>query len=222
MRCGVCAGAITIVSGSGGNPRYGCQRAWKHGPHACTNRIDIKAKLADSVLLAGLQAELLRPETLDYITGRLSAALNALADERPQTRARLQRAQDAASQRLKNLIEAVEAGAGSPTVFHAIREREAEIRALTSQLEGMSEPIEERMAVVPTWVRQQLEDAAGLIAETPERAKQEFQRLGIRFVIRPVYDEGPRPFLRAEGSGQFEHLAFSAFTPLPATGQFRR
>ena len=108
-------------------------------------------------------------------------------------------------------------------VFQAIRDREAELRVLGSQLEALAAPLEPRLAVVPTWVRQQLADAAGLIsAEAPERAKMEFRRLGIQFTIRPVYDEGPRPFLRAEGSGQFEHLAFSAFTLLPATGQSSR
>jgi site-specific DNA recombinase len=221
MQCAVCNGSISVVSGSNGNPRYGCQQAWKHGPAACTNRLDIRATLADAVLLKGLQAELLRPETLEYITEQLALALNAVASERPQARENLQRAKETAAQRLKNLVDAVEAGAGTPSVFQAIRDRETELRSLESQLEALAAPPEHRLAVVPTWVQQQLEDAAGLIAETPERAKLEFQRLGIRFTVRPVYDEGPRPFLRAEGSGQFEHLAFSALAPLPATGQFR-
>ena len=55
------------------------------------------------------------------------------------------------------------------------------------------------------------EDAAGLLSDVPERAKMEFQRLGIHFTVRPVFDEGQRPFLRAEASGNFEHFAFSRY-----------
>jgi hypothetical protein len=36
-------------------------------------------------------------------------------------------------------------------------------------------------------------------------------RLGITFTLYPVTDEGARPFLRAEGEGNFEHLAFSRY-----------
>ena len=113
------------------------------------NRPTIRVKVADAVLLAGLQAELLRPETIEYIIDQLTAALNALADQRPQARADLERAKAAAAQRVRNLIEAVEAGAGTTIVFQAIKDREAEMRALDSQLAALVEPLEHRLAVVP-------------------------------------------------------------------------
>jgi hypothetical protein len=71
---------------------------------------------------------------------------------------------------------------------------------------------------MPSWVAQQLADAAGLFAEVPERAKTEFQRLDIEFVLHPVRDKGQPPFLRAVGSGDFEHLAFSQYAAFPTTG----
>ena len=184
------------VSGGYGSPRYGCQRHSKNGASACGNRLTIRAKVADAVLLEGLQAELLRPSTVDYIAGQLTRALNEVVDQRPQRRAELQRTRETAEQKLRNLVAAVENGAGAPTVFQAIKDREVEIRVLDGQLATDDEPIAERLAVIPTWVRQQLEDAAGLLREGPERAKTEFQRLGIRFTVHPVHDEGPRPFLR--------------------------
>ena len=50
--------------------------------------------------------------------------------------------------------------------------------------------LESRLAVCPSWVRQQLEDVAGLIGDVPEHAKAEFRRLNIGFVLHPVHDEG--------------------------------
>lgn len=219
MRCGICGGAITVVSGGWGMPRYGCQRHSKNGATACTNRLSIRAKVADAVLLEGLQAELVRPDTVTYIADRLATALNELIDQRPVRQDEIERAKTTAEQKLQNLIAAVEAGAGTPTIFQAIKDREAEIHGLEAQRAALDEPLEQRLAVIPTWVRQQLEDVASLLAEVPDRAKAEFQRLGIQFTVRPVYDERPRPFLRAEGSGDFEHLAFSQYATLTTTAR---
>lgn len=49
----------------------------------------------------------------------------------------------------------------------------------------------------------------GCLEEMPDRARQEFQRLGLQFTLSPVYDvpAGERPYLRAVGEGRFEHLA---------------
>ncbi len=212
LRCGACDGAITVVTGGTGSPRYGCLRHSKNGASACGNRLTIRARIADAVLLEGLQAELLRPETVATISGKLSAALNAYIEQRPHERARLIRARADSQAKLQNLVAAVEAGAGTTTLFAAITEREAEIRTLDAQLASPEEPLTERLAVMPTWVQRQLESVSDLLREGPERAKAEFQRLSIQFKVTPVYDEGPRPFLRAEGSGHFEHLAFSQYT----------
>jgi hypothetical protein len=52
LRCGVCDGAITVVSGGNGAPRYGCLRSWKNGTDVCSNRLTIRAKAADPGLRA--------------------------------------------------------------------------------------------------------------------------------------------------------------------------
>src|SRR4029434_5380292 len=92
------------------------------------------------------------------------------------------------------------------------------IRAIDAQVSTLEEPIQHRMEVIPTWVSAQLQNAAELVGEVPERARAEFQRLGINFTIHPVHTEGT-PFLRAVGSGNFEQLAFRENTPFPTTGR---
>jgi hypothetical protein len=83
--------------------------------------------------------------------------------------------------------------------------------------EALADAGARRLAVLPTWVRQQLEDVAGLLQDAPERARNEFERLGLRFTLHPVLDgpEGVKPFLRAVGEGEFHHLSGEAF---PTTG----
>jgi hypothetical protein len=129
----------------------------------------------------------------------------------------LLQAKEAAERKLRNLIAAVEDGVQTPAVLRAIREREAEIVSLARQLAAAEEPLDNRLTVIPTWVRQQLEDAAGLLADSPTRAKAEFQRFGIKFTLHPVRNEGPRAFLRAIGEGDFERLAFREVSDFPTT-----
>jgi hypothetical protein len=59
---------------------------------------------------------------------------------------------------------------------------------------------------MPTWVRQQLEDTAGLLSDAPERAKTEFSRLGVAFTLHPLYSDATRLFLRAEGACDFAYV----------------
>ena len=79
---------------------------------------------------------------------------------------------------------------------------------------ALDQSIEHRLAVIPSWVKVQLSDAASLLREGPERAKAEFQRLGLTYTIMPVYEGPRRIFLRAEGSGEFERLAFGQYAEL--------
>lgn len=217
MRCGVCGGAVTTVTSGSGSPRYGCQTSWKNGRDACSNRLTIRAKVADPAMLAGLRAELLRPETVLHVTRALADELSRVIDQRPKLRARAEEAMREARRRLENLITAVEGGAGASSLLDAIRAREADVQRLRTELDALSEPLEHNLAVMPTWVRQQLEDLAGLLSDTPERTKAEFKRLGVSFTLHPVHEEGNRPFLRAEGTTEFAQLLSGQYSSCSTT-----
>lgn len=220
MRCGLCGGAITVVSGGSGSPRYGCQRHSKNGQTACANRLTIRATVADAALLEGLQAELLRPQTLAYVSAAVSEALNALADAKPQERVTTRQQRDTVHAKLLNLVAAVEAGGASPVLLAAVAAREAELATLEARLVTLESPdTHSPMAVIPTWVRQQLEDAVSVLSDSSERTKLQFQRLGVSFTVSPVFEPGQRPFLRAVGAGDFELLAFSHHALLTTTQQ---
>jgi DNA invertase Pin-like site-specific DNA recombinase len=224
LRCGVCGLAMTTVSGGKGSPRYGCPTSWRHGLTACTNRLTIRAKVADATLVAGLRAELLKPETLQAVTESLAAALNAVIDDRPKQREALARAIAESERKLRHLIDAIEGGSATPAILQAVSAREAELARLRAEEDGLNEPLDEKLAVIPSWVRQQLEDTASLLTDTPEKTKTAFRRMGVSFRLFPVHDEGQRPFLRAEAqtdvaraiSGQFS-VSTSALTHLVST-----
>lgn len=80
------------MSGGSGSFRYRCLRSWKNGREACANCLTIRAKVADPALLAGLRAELLRPDTVQYVTDALAREVNRIIDQRPTARGRAEEA----------------------------------------------------------------------------------------------------------------------------------
>jgi hypothetical protein len=206
MRCAACGGAITAVNSGNGSPRYGCSRSHRNGLTACPNRLTIRAKVADPLLLTGLRAELVNPATIRYVIDTLTAALNQVIDERPQRETETRAAREQAVQRLQRLVDAIEQGVSPVTLAAAIAEREAEIARLDAQLTPLGGSLHRRLAVIPAWVTHQLRDLAGLLNGTPERVKTEFRRLGLAVVLHPVHDEGQQ-FYRAIGQAALPCLA---------------
>jgi DNA invertase Pin-like site-specific DNA recombinase len=197
MKCAECHGAVVVVTGGYGSPRYGCRNSWRNGVSACGNRLTIRAKVADAHLLAGLRRELLDPAAVRYVAEALTSALNQQIDERPRLLTETRSARDQTQQRLQRLVEAIENGGAHATLLNAVREREAELTRLDKALVDLTEPIQERLTVIPTWVRQQLDELERLLSETPERTKAEFQRLGLRVTMAPIREAEARPFYRA-------------------------
>ena len=217
LPCGICRGAITVVSGGYGSPRYGCQRASKEGKASCRNRLTIRAKVADAALLAGLRAFLVEPGTIEYLTTALSARLNAPIDERPRLHALRVTERETIHRKLQHLVCAIEDGSATPALLDAMRKREQELARLDMELTTLDEPLRDRLAVIPSWVRSQVDDVAGLLSGAPERAKREFQRLGVGFTVFPVSEGVERPFLRATGTTDFSKLLAGSGTDFTTT-----
>jgi site-specific DNA recombinase len=224
LRCGECGRAVSIVSQHRYRGRvyryYGCASYAKNGHAVCTNRVTTRAEDAEQALLAGVQAEITRPETLEYIVARLSAALQAATDTRPHRLEALLRQRELVTQKIGRLVSLIESGTTSTALLQALRAREAELATAEAEIAAVDAPIDAgRLAVIPSWVRQQAADVVTLLQERPDRVKAELSRLGVRFTVHPVYDvpEGQRPYLRAVGEGDFEALV-GAGSSFPATG----
>ncbi len=186
----------------------------------CNNRLSIRAKVVDPLLLSGLQQRLQSSDTMVYLTEAVSAKVAAALDAGPRQRRQLESAREKAQRKLGNLVVAIEAGCGSSAILQQVREREAEIADLDRALVVEPQRLEHKLTVLPSWVAQQVADVSGLLHDEPDRARAHFRRLGLRFTVTPVY-EAERPFLRAVGSAESpagdcssRELDFPAIRPL--------
>jgi site-specific DNA recombinase len=228
LRCGECGRAVSIVSQHRYRGRlyryYGCATYAKNGEAVCTNRVTARAEDAERALLAGVQAEITRPETLEYIVARLSAALQEAVDARPSRRETLLHHRETLTQKIRHLLTAIESGMAGTTVLEALRAREGELAKVDGEIAALDLPDNaQRLTVIPSWVKQQVADVVALLQDRPERAKAELSRLGVRFTVFPVSDvpEGQKPHLRAVGEGDFEALV-GTNTQFPTTGSSLR
>jgi DNA invertase Pin-like site-specific DNA recombinase len=204
LTCGVCGGAIATTSGGHGSPRYGCLRAWRNGPTACANKVTVRAKVVERVLLERLQTELLAPATVAYITQELTARLNQVLDTRPRQLEEARTAREQAVRKLQRLIDAVEQGAPTEALNRPIADRQAEITRLDATLAHLQQA-PDRLAILPSRVRGQLAGLAGVLSMAPERTKLEFRRLSLRVQMQPI--QAPRPFYRATVTALLPELA---------------
>ena len=206
MRCGTCGGAVCTVSGGQGSPRYGCSNASRNGLTACTNRLTVRAKVVDPMLLAGLQAELSRPHLVTAIAAAVSREVRRAFDTHPHLQATLQKQHAAVARKLDSLMAALEDGAPLGSLKSRILAREAELQRIDDELAGGfagKSPVD--LTVIPTWISQQLQDLSTLLQDAPQLAKAEFKRLNVQFTLTPVRTEG-WSFLRAEGTGDLSPL----------------
>ncbi len=207
MTCGSCGGAVVTVTGGHGSPRYGCLRSWRNGTAVCTNRVSMRAKIVDAHLLTALRRELLEPATVQYVTDALGRALNDRIANRPQLLADAERERLEARQRVQRLIAAIESGIPASTVGSALAERQADLERLDATIADLSAPLQQRLAVMPAWVQQQLADLVGLLTDTPERTKAEFLRLELRVTLHPKRDDRGRGYYRADVVNSLPWLA---------------
>jgi hypothetical protein len=217
MKCGVCGGPMAIVAGGHGSPRYGCRQSWRHGVTTCRNRMTVRAKVADRTLLSSLQTQLTSPGVVAYVTDAVSEHVAKALDEGPRRRERLEAERGQVRRKLQNLVATVEDGGATPTTLSAIREREAELERIDRELRLKPAQLQQKLVVLPSWVQRQLSDAAELLQDEPERAREHFRRLGLAYTVSPVLDDR-RPFLRAVGDVDLQGL-FAHQVDFPVSGR---
>jgi hypothetical protein len=215
MKCAFCGGAISLVSGGKGSPRFGCAKSWHNGTSTCTNRLTIRAKVAEPQMLRRLQEELLKSEVQDFIVERVEAELAKQRNGQPQRQAELSKELKDQRKKLQNLVAAIEGGAHAPSLMAALKEREeavARLEVALARAEQVPRHTPEAASDLRRWIDEQLCSLHALLLSNPERTKTEFRRLHLELVWTPIESE-PRPYISVKGQCDLSALACSVLLP---------
>jgi hypothetical protein len=106
--------------------------------------------------LSRIQAELIRPETVSYIVGQLTAALRQVAERTPGQREALIARRDETKQKVHRLVAALEHGAATATLLPQLQARESELGGARNTNSGA----DRRAGSPPTTIDARLGQAA--------------------------------------------------------------
>jgi hypothetical protein len=120
-----------------------------------------------SVDFCNLQEAVLRDEVLDYAVERLREELQRRHEALSCQLLALREEKRRIQYEIANLVEAIAAGKGSPSVMAAIAEREEKIREITDRLiEDGPESFQQKLDDLRTFALQRLSNIRSLIGKT--------------------------------------------------------
>ena len=154
LKCGVCGASMTIVSGRADRNRtsYGCSFHAQRGGSICDNSLRIRKDIIENRLLAKLQAEVLKPEAVEYTLDRFERELLQTLDNLGGELKQMHQRKAKLEAKIQELTRALEDGY-SPALTTQLADREKEIAAITDRL----------LASQPNSVRSKLKDLRGFV-----------------------------------------------------------
>jgi site-specific DNA recombinase len=162
IRCGLCEGLMSVM-GCGG--RLGCSNHVERG--TCTNpRTVLRDKVVKRVLV-GLKERLLAPELVQEFVSAYVSEVNAANRARGSRRASLQGEAAKLDRQIRNLLDLIKDGHGSPTMVAELREIERRREALSAEISAAAtpEPVPEFHASLPELYRQRVEALEEALAD---------------------------------------------------------
>lgn len=178
LKCGLCGANLSIVSGAGKRHRYASYGCPMHANRrVCDNALRIRADVIERGLLEKLQAQVLRPEVVEYTLGRFEVELLKRLDDLGDELDRLRRREVVLRRQIANLTRGLAEGYQSPAVMGEIAARERELEEITRHLlDSKPDSVRARIRNIRGFVLSQLSDLRGLLNSDPMAAKAEMAK----------------------------------------------
>jgi hypothetical protein len=122
------------VSGKAGG-YYGCLGAAKG---ACDNKVLVRRRLAERLILGALREQLTRAEQVRHVLERVEAEVAKLSEHLPETIRSKESELTVEERRLANFVDFIGEGRGSEALANALVETERRVEALREELEALS------------------------------------------------------------------------------------
>jgi site-specific DNA recombinase len=172
LKCGLCGSNLIIASGGGKKPKYVCSGYLNRG--ICSNKLYIRQDELEQRLLNKLQAELLRPESVEFaieVFGRqLRSSLASVSNELGEMRLRKEKVE----REIRNLAQAIAENGHSKYMLEEIAVREKEVAGITDQLLSFApDSVQNQVEDVKRLVEDGIQDLHRLCSENSPAAKQE-------------------------------------------------
>jgi hypothetical protein len=212
-KCGLCGGSIFVRRRTKGRHvriYYGCFYHHSRGPRACPNGLTVPMDEANAVLLATLKRDVMVPDLVEEILEEALREWRAAARPLRAQREDLERRLVAIAAELRNLTDALAAGAPVSSVQDAIRTRERERQEIQAQLEhvdGLSRVgAGEDTGALRRTLSGRLTDWQGLLERQPVQARQILRKLVPGRLEFMPGEDATGPFYTIRGQASYGRL----------------
>ena len=198
LKCGKCGNSLIIQTSGSRKRKYACPGFVNRG--TCKNNLYIPQEEVESVLLANLKDDLLRPESMAFVVAefgdQLRASLESLSGNIAQWRSRKEKLE----REIKNFTDAIAEGGYSKSMVEAIGVRKREIGDITDRLlSSSSESIEGLIAEIRSFVDREIQNLSALLNANSPLVKPELHRHLSSVTMHPV-GNGREWHYEAEGA----------------------
>jgi site-specific DNA recombinase len=194
MVCGTCESAIAQVSGKSGG-YYGCLAAAKG---ACENKLLVRRKLAERVILATVRERLADPEGIRHVLRRVEDEIVKLRSDVPEA-IRLKEAElGSEERRLANFLDFMGEGRGSRALGEALVETERRVEALREELDSLRRTRDKVFRVPPIeWIHERMTNVQSVLEHRTARSALLLRQLLGPIRLEPIRPDVGRPYYRA-------------------------
>ena len=194
MKCGVCGATMAQVSGKGGG-YYGCLAAAKG---ACENRLLVRRKVAERIIIAAVQDKLASAENLQYVLRRVETEVKKLYADVPRAIRVKETELNSEQRKLHNFVEFIGEGRGSGSLAEALETTERRVKDLEIEIKGLKKTRDAVFTAPPVeWIEERASRLREVLGQQTERSALVLRNvLGAVRLVPTQVDIG-RPYYRA-------------------------
>ena len=193
IKCGVCGANLVIVTGrKRRHAMYGCPQHWYRG--ACTNGLRIRQAHLESQLLSELQKALLQPSAIGHVLDQFKHQLDSAQLDFSQEKERTHVRKKELDQELTRLTAAVAESGHSPTLLHAIADRERELSEIETTLRQEGDGFGKSSDELQQFALKRLCSLPDLLSCHVARARAELAKHVTQIMMHPAEQDGRRHY----------------------------
>lgn len=197
MVCDRCGKSIAQVSGKGGG-YYGCGSAAKA---ACDNRLLVRRRVVEKVVLSALRDRVVTADNVDYILGRVEGEVERLTANLPEA-LRLKQAELAAEERkIGNFVGFIGEGRGSRALADALAVAEARADQLRGDISILEQTRTNTIQRPPrVWIEERLARVQHLLEQDTGRSALVLRKVLGPIRLEPTKGDIGRPYYQARST----------------------
>lgn len=180
LRCGICEASLIVVKCKGGDGiGYRCSFNWHRGARVCPNNVTIRKADIENKVLSAIKDRWLNDDVVELLVEKVNAIIKKKMSSSHAEKGRLLEKRNKLSSEIHNLIKFVaESGTVSPMVQEAIKEKEARLSAVDSEISRAEQnAINKELRVKPGFVTRWLNKLELLIERDILAARAEISKL---------------------------------------------